>query len=168
LNLQNNSATNTYKILFNIAFNHAVNAGGANAYAFSEFTVRNPAGGADLFFTQLMSDTLNLTNNSKNGVATNTLGGALNDAGPATFAITLAPGALVSFDPTQHDLFWTLSGGAFTDPGSTASASLDAFLSIAAIENLTTPPNPVPAPATLLLVVLGAAAMRLVRRNASA
>lgn len=158
LNLTNNSATNGYVLTFNVDFNHSVNSAGADAYATSNFYVRNKVGSGDVFFTDLFTDTVN--GNKVQGVATPEFGGMLTDSGLASFMLTLMPGQSIVFDPSLYELSWTLRGGAFTQDAS-ASAFLDAFVSIASVDRLGGPnPNPVPAPATWLLVLAGVAALR--------
>lgn len=162
LSLSNTSATDTYKIFFDVAFNNAVDADGTDAYADSEFFVRDPAGGADLFFTDLMSDAF--FGDEVAGVDTGTFGAALSDSGPDAFFVTLAPGASLSFGPGSNQILWRLEGGAYLSDSS-ATGSLNAFLSIASVENLTNP-NPTPEPATLALLGLGLAGLGLARRRA--
>lgn len=166
LDLTNNSATDTYRINFSMAFANAVDANGTDAYADSEFFVRDPAGGADLFFTDILSDTA--FGDEIAGVPTGNFGAALSESGSAGFSITLLPGASVLFGPTTNPILWRLLGGAY-EPDSSSAASLDAFLSIASVDNLTLPPNPNPTPEPAILALLGIGLMGIgaLRRRAT-
>ena len=161
LNLTNSSATDSYVVMFNVNFNHSVDASGADAFAHSNFYVRDKAGSGDVFYTDLFTDTV--YGNQVGGVDTGGVGGMLSESGLASFMLTLLPGQSIVFDPGQYELSWTLSGGAYSQDGM-ASAFLEAFVSIASVERLGGP-NPVPVPATWLLMLAGAAALRWNRRG---
>lgn len=163
LSLTNNSATNTYQVLLNIAFDHTVSSSGSDAYADSEFVVRD-ALGSQLFISHLTSDTVN--GNERNGVALGSSGGLVSDAGPATLTITLNPLDIVSLTDLliPNNPFWTLNGGAFSGDA-TAEAALNAFISVAAVRDVSNP-NPTPEPATLALLGLGLAGLGALRRAA--
>jgi hypothetical protein len=160
LNLVNNSASLAHKITFKIDFGNQVFADGQDAYAHSNFAVFDRANNQTLFFTDLFSDTVN--GNLNGGSPVGGFGGQMSETGPASFAVTLLAGQSMFFDPTLHDLAWTLDGGVFSvDPAS--SGSLDAFIYVAAVDDVT-PPAPVPEPATLALLGIGLAAMGTRRR----
>jgi len=155
INLANSSTTTTYVAVFRVDFSNLVNAGGNDAYTESEFSIKDALLN-ELFFTHLISDTLN--KNQKNGNDTGASGGSESDNGSILLTFTLNPLASLSFDGA-----WTLRS--LVNDGS-ASADLSAFISVDSVTGRGVTPNPVPVPATLLLFMLGAVAMRMVRRNA--
>ncbi|AUB79528.1 PEP-CTERM sorting domain-containing protein [Candidatus Thiodictyon syntrophicum] len=157
LTVANHSATDTYKITFTITFDNRVNSSGSDAYAHSNFSVFDRDAGQTLFFTDLMSDTL--FGNKNGGVSNGIFGGVMTETGSASFAITLLAGQSVIFDPSLHDLSWTLNGSAGT--GSASSATLSTFLSITSVETQ----NAAPEPAAMVLFGIGLAGLRALRRR---
>ena len=128
-----------------------MNTAGNDAYTESQFSIMNAALN-ELFFTHLISDTLN--GNKKNGNSTG-FGGTESDNGFDTLTFTLNPGDSLAFSGA-----WTLRS--FIADGS-ASANLATFISVDSVTGSGGNPNPVPAPATWLLLMIGAAAMRQFR-----
>jgi len=149
LDLGNSSGTESYQISFQVDYDNEVDSSGPDAYGRSEFFVGTSFGGDDIFATYLSSDTLN-GNENTDGSASG-FGGLLAESGSFFFDLILNPG-----DSTSLFGFWNLEGGVFddADPG-TAFASIDSFISITGVENLTAPPAPIPEPSTVALLGFG-------------
>lgn len=158
IDLQNTSATDTYKVTFKVnLINNAVNASGSDAFADSEFFVEDPFG--EVFFSALISDTVN--GNEQGGSGIPGFGGLVSENGMSFFDVTLAPSALATVVSE-----WVLEGGAF-EPGDTATADFSSFLSVDAVMNLTDPqpPQPIPEPSTLLLFGTSLGVLALFRQR---
>jgi hypothetical protein len=157
IDVTNNSLTDMYKVTFQVSFNNAVDSSGTDAFADSEFTVDDPFG--EVFVTDLISDPVN--GDEIGGTPTGTFGDSLSGDGMAFFDLIFGPGETV-IASVSGDL--TLEGGAFT-AGSTASADFSAFISVDNVMNLTNPPDPIPEPATLILLVTGLTGLTAIRRR---
>jgi len=144
LGLQNTSATDTYQVNFRIDYDNSVDSSGDDSFGRSEFLVGTTSGGDDIFASFLFSDTVN-GNEDTAGPAAG-FGGPMSEVGPYLFFINIGPLESLS-------LFglWTLDGGVYADPGASL-ASIDSFISITGVENLTTP---IPEPGTLVLLGSG-------------
>lgn len=149
LSLINGSATDAFRITLGLRFDNQVTSSGDDAFAHSEFVLKN--GGSELFFTDLWSDAL--FGNVVDGNPTPDFGGPLGDAGSRTFAFDLAAGESLNLDG-----FWDLRGGASAQ-GALASSFFDVFFTIEDVQLLGVPPNPVPAPGSLPLLCLGLASL---------
>lgn len=145
--LFNASATNAYRITLGLRYDNQVASSGGDAFAHSEFVLRN--GSTELFFTDLWSDVA--SGNVVGGNPTGDFGGALSDGGSRSFAFDLAAGGTLDLDG-----FWDLRGGTF-DQGSAADSFFDVFFTIDDVVRLGQPPTPVPVPGTLALLLLGLA-----------
>lgn len=144
--LTNSSATDQYQVSFAIDFTNLVNADGTDAYADSQLSVSNDLTLAELFFTDLTSDVF--FGDQENGAGLSSFGASLSDTGIVMLDFLLNPLASVDFSGSND-----LTGGVY-DNTSAFSGELTSFISVADVVNLT-PPTPVPAPATLLLMMLG-------------
>ncbi|KXI29607.1 hypothetical protein [Paraglaciecola hydrolytica] len=153
IDVANNSVSDIYDIVFKLVFSNMVSANGIDAYADSEFTLF--ANGAELFFTDLVSDTVN--GNEIDGVADGNFGGSLFAADTLFFNFALNPTDLLTLD-----LSWTLEGGDFD--GGESAFDFSQFLSIESVtlRGGQVPPS-VPAPGSLSLFVI--ALFGLVARN---
>jgi hypothetical protein len=155
LNVQNNSATDSYKVTFKIDFTNNVDSSGNNSYAHSLYHILDSSFN-EVFFTEIWSDTLN--GNRLNGPYTGDYGGPVTDSGSSFFDITLSPGQLAVFNAafTMEN-----TSGVYELTG-TASADFTSFLSVDGVSDLT---NPVPEPATILYVSMGLLGMIAIRRR---
>ncbi|WP_085298799.1 PEP-CTERM sorting domain-containing protein [Cognaticolwellia mytili] len=142
--LSNNSATDFYKIYFELVFSNSVNANGADAFVDSEINLFDSASN-EIFFSDLTSDTAN--GDEKNGAFLASAGASLTDSGTFLFDFTLAAGATNSFSALLK-----MDGGGFTSDA-LFSASSSAFIRVVGADNLTNSPTPtpVPEPSTLIL-----------------
>lgn len=162
---QNNSATDMYKISFEIDFSATVSASGPDAAMEVEFDVGTMMMPSSIASVEVLSDTI--AGNSRtfdlggmflinDGMG---LGGDVTLNQIATFEITLNPGE--TFDMTA---FWSWTSF-FSD--SLAAGQFDVGLHISSVENLTNPDRPkdVPAPAGVGILFLGISALYLTRRR---
>lgn len=162
LSITNHSASDIYKVSFNVLFQNQVNSSGPNGYADSTFEAQNPVDVGNLFASRVVSDTL--FGNTKGGVDLGTFGGVVSDSGPTSFFLTLAPGQTVTFAPGA--IHATVLGLTLLDPtdpaaSSSSSTTFGGFIAVAAVENLT---SPVPEPSTLAMFGIGLLGLACRRR----
>lgn len=151
--IKNNSATTPYAITFKVNFNNEVESGGPDAFADSEFMIK--AGGSEVFFTDVVSDTVN--GNKIDGIATGDSGGLVKDIDMISFKVFVDPLMTVVLSGA-----WSLEGGVYDDesPIDLGFAST-AFGATVSVVNVT----PVPVPATLILFGLGLTGIAAIRRR---
>lgn len=135
LNLTNNSLTDTFTITFRALITNTVAASGADAFAYSDISVRDPSN-VEVLFSDHRVDTVNVGSNFT------------MDSANDTFAITLAPGQSSSFSALQRQRGGTFQAGSY-------SADLNAFLQIDSVTGGNDNPNTVPLPGSLPLALLG-------------
>ena len=159
-NINNNSLTDQYRVSFNISFSNFVNADGSDAYADSQLSLQDVTTLAELFFTDLTSDTL--FGDKENGTNLASFGASILDADVIALDLILNPLANIGFGGLN-----ALEGGVF-DNVSRFNGSLSSFISVSNVENLTNtgPPTGVPAPPTLYLMAIGLLGL-LARRKKS-
>jgi len=156
-NISNNSLTDQYLVSFNISYSNFVNGDGSDAYADSQFSLLNANTFAELFFTDLTSDTL--FGDKENGTDLGSFGASILDVDTISLDFILNP--LTSIDLSGLN---ALEGGVFDD-FSAFNGSLSTFISVANIENLTDPGTSVPAPPTMYLMFIGLLGLLLGRRK---
>lgn len=143
--LTNNSATDQYRVSFELDFLNFADADGVDAFADSQFSLRN--GGTEIFFTDLTSDAL-FGDHENSASERGTFGATLNDSGIRVFDFLLNPLASINLSAIAE-----LQGGVF-DGASSFNGQLETFLTVAGVENLTSPPEPpaaVPVPGAVWL-----------------
>ena len=145
IDLMNNSATDTFKVTFQIDFMQDASIGGlAAVIATLDFDREFPMG-ANVFFS----------GGSLDPTLAPPVLGPFSDSGMPTFDITLLPGEAGMVEGRQ-DL-----EGISVEVGASYSANQDLFFSVFNVMNLTnpTPPpppvNPIPEPSTMLLLGSG-------------
>lgn len=142
--LSNSSAVETFTIVFRALISNLVDASGADAFAFSDISVRD-ASISEVLFSDHSVDTFNAGNNL--------IADSVNDS----FSVVLAPGASTTFTALQRQRGGVYAAGHF-------SASLDAFLSVDSVSS-SGGGNAVPLPGSLALVVLALGGLALARRR---
>lgn len=147
LTLLNNSATDTFDVLFRVLWTNSVTATGPDAFTRSQLSVLDDGGANEVFFTDDTADTL--------------FGDTSFASAGNTFIVSLAPGAGYSFTALQSQ-----RGGAFVD-GSSYSAELVASIVLDNVSIVGQPPLVVPTPATLPLLALGLSLLAIARRRHS-
>lgn len=162
--ITNNSLIDTFIVNLKLAFDNRVDASGADAFAQSEISLDNVTSPAEIFFSDLSSDTLNGNEKyvfpSSTNVASGS-GGALSDIGSLILSFTLAPGAVVNLGDGSFEL--NVDGGVFA-PGS-FSAAVSTLLTVDSVVKQQAPPPTVPEPETLLMLGLGLTLFRLTNRG---
>jgi len=153
--IANNSLTDTFEVTVVIDFFNSVDADGSDAFAESAFTFDENS--TELFFTDLVSDTL--FGDTIGGIDTGTFGDPLAEMGTQSLVFSLLPGATLNLSGT-----FDLEGGSF-ESDSSYTGLLDVFVSIGDVENITDPAPEVPVPGTLLLGALGLAGLGLSQRR---
>ena len=159
-NLANNSATDEYKISFELVFSHLANADGSDAYIDSEIYLMDSSLD-EKFATDLTSDTYygDEIGDENGSTSLSSKGASLSDSGTFLFDFTLAAGASESFSAV-------LKMDARTyNTNSLFNADSSAFFRVVGAENLTSPTDPgtdpgtgnatpVPEPSTLMLLAI--------------
>ncbi|MDO8941047.1 MAG: hypothetical protein Q7U98_17980 [Methylicorpusculum sp.] len=137
-----NNSTSLFEIIFQLDYRNFVTSAGSDAFADSEFSVSRD--GTEIFFTDLVSDTVN--GNTIGGNTASGLGGNLSESGLFQIVLLLNPS-----QSTTLDSFWTLEGGDFAT-GNAEFDSLFSFNLISVTDKTTQPPSPVPTPSALALI----------------
>lgn len=150
----NNSISAIYKVTLQLDYDHRVVADGANAFAFSGYSLFDDTNTLDLILREVISDTF--FGDHKNGVGLTTVGAPVADSGTLFLDLFLNPGAILDL-AVQYDM----STGVYSDPGS-IMARFTSFLSVANVERVEVA---VPVPATLFLMLAGGLALMSCRRQ---
>ena len=124
------------EVKFQLDFSNTVNADGPDAFAHSSLFLFDNITPGDLFFSDLLSDTVNGDENGGELINPATFGAELTESGTVIFTYLLNPSETVDLT-----MSWTLEGGDF-DSG-LAEANLTADLTI------------VPLPGALLFMLSG-------------
>jgi hypothetical protein len=148
IDITNYSAAIPYELTFDVNYANKVNSAGLDALAESELTIDDPSG--EVFFTQVVSDTL--LGNEIGGVETGGFGGIVEDNGTSSFKIIVDPLATLTIES-----YLTQYGGAF-DIDSAAAINFSSFISVQDVAA-------VPIPGTLLLFCSGLAGLAAIRRQ---
>lgn len=152
MSLVNTTVSSIFDVTFKLSYSNLVEAGGPDAFSDSELTLGSNGGFDDIFFSDLISDTLN--GNEIGGNPAAGFGGELSEAGDLFFSFTLNPSDILDLE-----MVLTLEGGEFAD--GFAKADILAFLSIDQVDVRSTA---VPLPGTFVLVGLGLILLPLQRR----
>jgi hypothetical protein len=150
----NNSISAIYKVTLQLDYDHRVVADGANAFAFSGYSLFDDTNTLDLILREVISDTF--FGDHKNGVGLTTVGAPVADSGTLFLDLFLNPGEILDL-AVQYDM----STGVYSDPGS-MMARFSSFLSVANVERVEVA---VPAPATFFLMLAGGLALVTRRRQ---
>jgi hypothetical protein len=149
--LSNSSLDTAYMLSFLFSYDNQTSASGDDAFADSLINLFD-ASNVEFFFSDLTTDTL--FGDEKNGAVPGTFGVTQLDNGMFSFDIVLAPGSGSNF---RGQIL--LEGAELAQAGAfLINASADLILS--AVRPLDTPPNTVPLPATVLLMLLGLVLIR--------
>ena len=140
LNLTNNSATDQYRVSFELDFLNFADADGTDAFVDSQFSLFN--GGTEIFFTDFISDTF-FGDHENSGLDRGTFGATLSDSGVRFFDFLLDPLASINLTAKNE-----LKGGGFTFDA-LFNGSLESSLTVSGVENLTIPPEPPEPPAAV-------------------
>lgn len=135
LNLANSSATETFTLLFTVGARNSVTAGGPDAFAFSDISVRDALLN-ELFFSDYRADTVNPGSNLQLQ--------SVDDS----FTVVLTPGQSLMLSALQRQ-----RGGAF-GIGSSYGASLDSYIQLEEVRSSGGPGNDLPLPGSLSLAAL--------------
>jgi hypothetical protein len=116
--LHNPSSSDTYRVTFQATLTNTVSAGGADAYAYGDISLRD-AGNVELYFSEHRIDT-----------RTENAGNDLNaDATSDVFWIDLAPGATYRVSALQRQRGGALASGGY-------SADIDTFVKVKSVEKV--------------------------------
>lgn len=165
LTLTNNSATDTFTVNLKLDFDGSTDANGADAFAQSHISLDNVTNTAELFFSDLESDTLNgdvkhvHPDGSTDLAAGN--GDPLSNSGSIILSLILAPNAKINLGDNSFEV--RARGGTFDSAGGSFSTFVSMLLTVESVVNQSQPPIPesVPEPEILVLLALGVVSLRL-------